>query len=115
MDRTVNCYVKIEFDKQNMVDHCTMSGLTVLRSFKTVTIVLAHPLWQTSRPRWYHGVGFLRDKKSRDHAIWALEQFLGPSKRHGKGPELTIISSDSFIEGTKLASSFLGFHASASD
>ena len=110
MDRTVNCYVKIEFDKQRIVDHRMMSGITVLRGFKTVTLVLAHPVWQTSRPLWYNGVNPHQDIKKRDHAIWALKRFLGPSRRHGRGPELTIISTDSFIEDSRLARHLVDDH-----
>lgn len=98
MGRTVNCYVNLEFDKQKMVEQHTMTGMTVLRCFKTVTVVLGHPVWQTARPLWYQGLGLFRDKNNRDQAVWALERFLGPSKEHGKGPEMTIISTDCFVD-----------------
>ena len=82
-----------------------MTGIILLRCFKTVTVVLAHPVWQTLRPLWYKGLGLRRDKGKRDQAVRALVRFFRPDRRHGKW---TIISPDFFIEDIRLPNLSVG-------
>ena len=97
MERTINCHVKLELSRYEMVNLHNLADMRSLRVFTTVSVTLCHPTWQTSRPMFCRALDDQTKLESRQTAIQAIELSLGQGEREEKGPELTLIAVNFFV------------------